>query len=90
MFITAAAPAVNAAQKEELEALVRNGNSSQKVALRCRLLLLAHQGVANQSIAQQLDVAAHDLGAARRLFQERNGGGNWNSEAETSGQGSDA
>ncbi|MEO7649308.1 MAG: hypothetical protein ABIZ80_02490, partial [Bryobacteraceae bacterium] len=42
---TAAALAVNADQKRELEALVRNGNSSQRVALRSRLLLLAHQGV---------------------------------------------
>lgn len=42
MFSTAAALAVNADQKKELEALVCNGNSSQKATLRRRLLLLAH------------------------------------------------
>ncbi|MEO7651178.1 MAG: hypothetical protein ABIZ80_11975, partial [Bryobacteraceae bacterium] len=57
MFTTAAALAVNADQRRELEALVRNGNSSQRVALRSRLLLLAHQGVSNHSIAQQLKVS---------------------------------
>src|SRR5215469_6150821 len=68
MFTTAAALGVNADQKKELEALVRNGNSSQKVALRCRLLLLAHQGVANQSIAQQLDVSRPTVVALRAAF----------------------
>ena len=68
MFRTAAALAVNADQKKELEALVRNGNSSQKVALRCRLLLLAHQGVANQSIAQQLNVSRPTVLALRAAF----------------------
>src|SRR5579859_7856293 len=68
MFTTAAALAVNADQKRELEALVRNGNSSQKVALRCRLVLLAHQGVANQSIAQQLNVSRPTVLALRAAF----------------------
>jgi transposase len=68
MFSRAAALAVNADQKKELEALVRNGNSSQKVALRCRLLLLAHQGIANQSIAQQLNVSRPTVLALRAAF----------------------
>jgi transposase len=59
---------VNPDQKRELEALVRNGNSSQKVALRCRLLLLAHQGVANQAIAQQLNVSRPTVLALRAAF----------------------
>jgi transposase len=68
MFSTAAPLAVNADQKQQLEALVRNGNSSQKVALRCRLLLLANQGVANQSIAQQLCVSRPTVLALRAAF----------------------
>src|SRR5690348_16789411 len=68
MFSRAAALAVHADQKKELEALVRNGNSSQKVALRCRLLLLAHQGVANHSIAQQLNVSRPTVLALRAAF----------------------
>jgi transposase len=68
MFTIAAPLAVTVDQKQELEALLRNGNSSQKVALRCRLLLLAHQGVANQSIAQQLNVSRPTILALRAAF----------------------
>ena len=49
MFATAALLALHAEQKR---APFRNGNSLQSVALRCRLLLLAHQGTTNHSIAQ--------------------------------------
>ncbi len=68
MFTTAAPLAVNADQKQELEALARNGNSSQKVALRCRLLLLARQGVANQTIGEQLNVSRPTILALRAAF----------------------
>ena len=68
MFTRAAPLAMNADQKQELEALLRNGNSSQRVARRCSLLLLAHQGVANQSIAQQLNVSRPTILALRAAF----------------------
>lgn len=68
MFPTAAPLAMNADQEQELEALVRNGNAPQKVALRSRLLLLAHQGVANQSIARQLNVSRPTVLALRAAF----------------------
>lgn len=68
MFATAAPLAMNADQKQELEALVRNGNSPQKVALRSRLLLLAHQGIANRSIARQLNVSRPTILALRAAF----------------------
>jgi transposase len=70
MFTIAAPLSVTVDQKQELEALVHNGNSSQKVALRCRLLLLAHQGVANQSIAQQLNVSRPTILALRAAFTQ--------------------
>ena len=54
MFSAAAPLRVTDDQKRELELLVRNGNSSQRIALRCKILLLAHQGVANAGIADQL------------------------------------
>lgn len=57
-------------QKSELEALVRNGSTSQKVAMRGRLLLLAHQGVANQSIAQQLKLSRPTILALRNAFAQ--------------------
>ena len=70
----ASAPALvlNAGQKSELEGLVRNGSTPQKVAVRCRLLLLAHEGVANQSIAEQLSLSRPTVLAFRGAF-EKNG-----------------
>jgi transposase len=55
-------------QKSELEGLARNGNTPQRVALRCRLLLLAHRGVANQSIAEQLNLSRPTIVALRSAF----------------------
>jgi transposase len=48
--------------------LVRSGGTSQKVALRCRLLLLANQGVANQSIAKRLSLSRPTVLALRDAF----------------------
>ena len=42
--------ALSSSRKAALEGLVRSGNTPQNVARRCRLLLLAHEGVANQAI----------------------------------------
>src|SRR6202020_2279519 len=52
---SAPALALSPGQKAELEGLVRSGSTSQKVALRCRLLLLAHGGV--RMLARQLRVS---------------------------------
>ena len=71
MFTTAAPLALNELQKKELEALVRNGNSSQRVALRGRILLLAHQGVANRSIAQQMNVSRPTVLSLRAAFADQ-------------------
>jgi transposase len=65
---TAAAVALSEDQKQELGLLVRNGNTSQKVALRCRLLLLASEGIANQSIAEQLNLSRPTILALRAAF----------------------
>src|SRR5271169_5390445 len=64
----APALALSASQKAELEGLVRSGSTSQKVALRCRLLLLAHRGIANQSIAEQLELSRPAVVALRAAF----------------------
>jgi transposase len=64
----AASLALSEDQKTELDTLVRSGNTPQKVALRCRLLLLAHEGVANQSIAQQLNLSRPTVLALRSAF----------------------
>jgi len=55
-------------QKAELKALLGNGNTPQKIALRCRLLLMAHQGVANQTIAEQLALSRPTVLACRAAF----------------------
>src|ERR1019366_5266349 len=55
-------------QKSELEGLARNGSTPQKVALRCRLLLLAHDGIANQLIAEQLSLSRPTVLALRHAF----------------------
>ena len=68
MFTPAPALALNDAQKFELDALIRNGNTSQRIALRARLLLLAHQGVGNQTIAQQLQLSRPTVLALRTAF----------------------
>jgi len=60
--------ALSADQKAQLESLIRNGNSPQKVAFRCRLLLMAHEGVPNQSIAKQLSVSRPTVIALRTAF----------------------
>jgi transposase/DNA-binding CsgD family transcriptional regulator len=70
MPIPAAAIALSEDQKRELDTLVRNGNTPQKVALRCRSVLLAHEGIANQSIARQLGLSRPTILALRAAFSK--------------------
>ena len=64
----APALALSSSQQAELEGLVRSGKTPQKTALRCRLLLLAHEGMANQSIAEQLDLSRPTVLTLRNAF----------------------
>ena len=68
MFAPAPALALNEGQKSQLEALVRDGATSQRVAARCRVILLAHQGEANLAIAKQLNLSRPTVLAARSAF----------------------
>jgi transposase len=68
MYAPAAALSLSEGQKAEIEALVRSGNTPQKVALRGRLLLLAQQGVPNHAIAQQLNLSRPTVLAWRACF----------------------
>ena len=68
MYAPALALSLSDSQKSDFEALVRNGSTSQKVALRCRVLLLAHEGVANHSIAQQLNLSRPTVLSLRTAF----------------------
>src|ERR1700693_374985 len=64
----APALALSAGQETALEGGVGSGRTPQKVALRCRLLLLAHEGIANQSIAAQLKLSRPTVLALRDAF----------------------
>jgi transposase/DNA-binding CsgD family transcriptional regulator len=68
-MFSAAAPLIGTAdQKREIELLLRNGSSPQKVALRCKILLLANQGAANSAIADELKVSRPTVLALRAAF----------------------
>jgi DNA-binding CsgD family transcriptional regulator len=68
MFRPAAALALSEEQKSELEARLRNGQTPQKVAMRCRVVLFAAQRVANGSIARQLNLSRPTVLALRSAF----------------------
>lgn len=68
MFSAAAPLPVTADQKRELERLLRNGSSPQKVALRCKIVLLASQGAANSAIANELQISRPTVLALRAAF----------------------
>jgi len=70
MFDTAAALALNEAQKQQLEALARAGSTPQKIARKCRVILLASQGVSNYSIAQQTSLSRPTVLATRAAFAQ--------------------
>jgi transposase len=59
---------VTSDQLRQLEALVHSGLTPQRVARKCRVLLLASQGVANHAIAQQTGLSRPTVTAAREAF----------------------
>jgi len=68
MFAPAPALPVSVSQQAEIEALVHNGNTAQRVAVRGRAVLLAGQGVANHAIARQLQLSRPTILALRADF----------------------
>jgi transposase len=68
MFARAAALVVTPGQTEQLESLVRSGLTPQRVARKCRVVLLASQGMANHAIAQQTGLSRPTVIAVRRAF----------------------
>jgi len=71
MFTPAAALQVSETQKVLLEAWVRAGTTPQRVARRCRVILLAQQGVPNHAIAKQTGLSRPTIIATRVAFAER-------------------
>ena len=70
MFDTAAALALDEARKQQLEALARAGSTPQKIARKCRVILLASQGVSNYSIARQTELSRPTVLATRAAFAQ--------------------
>lgn len=68
MFAVAAPIPLTESQKEEIDSLVRDGRTPQKIALRGRIVQLAHQGTANHAIAQQLGISRPTVLALRSAF----------------------
>ena len=68
MFDIAPPLSVNEKQRSQAEALVRNGSTPQRIAARCRIILLAHEGQANHSIAKQLSISRPTVLALRAAF----------------------
>src|SRR5258708_9954426 len=68
MFPTAAALSVEAAAKAKLKCWVRSGPTPQRVAQKCRVILLAQEGMSNHSIAKQLGLSRPTVIAARAAF----------------------
>lgn len=70
MFTSAAPLAIDAVQTQQLEALVRAGTTTQRVAQRCRVVLLASQGLANRAIAHQTGLSRPTVLATRAAFAQ--------------------
>ena len=71
MFTRAAALDIDEAQKRQLESVARAGATSQKIARKCRVILLASRGVSNHSIAQQTGLSRPTILATRAAFSQR-------------------
>jgi len=68
VFTAAVALAVDDSQRRELEGLARAGTTPQRVAHKCRVILLASQGVPNHAIAQQTGLSRPTILAVRAAF----------------------
>ena len=55
---------------QQLESWVRSGNTPQRAAQKCRVILRAQQGVANHAIARELGLSRPTVIAARAAFQD--------------------
>lgn len=71
MFTPAAALVLSEGQKLELEALARAGTTPQRLARRCRALLLAGRGLANLAIARQTGLSRPTVLATRAAFARK-------------------
>jgi transposase len=70
MFTPAAAVVISREQRMGLEALVRAPSTPQGVAGKCRVILLASDGLSNSAIARQTGMSRPTVLAARAAFAQ--------------------
>jgi transposase len=70
MFTPATALPLNLLQKQVLESLARVGRTPQVVARKCKVILLASEGVSNNGIAQQTGLSRPTVIATRTAFAQ--------------------
>jgi transposase/DNA-binding CsgD family transcriptional regulator len=68
MVESATATVLSDAQRNELRTLARAGASTQKLARRCRIMLLVAEGLPNRTIARQVGVSRPTVLAVRSAF----------------------
>jgi len=68
MWDTAKALEINAEQKTQMEAWVKAPTTPQKIVLRARICLLAHEGKSNFSIAEDLETSRPTVVHWRKVF----------------------
>ena len=69
MFTRAANLSVDESAREQLESLARAGTTPQRIAQKCRVILLAREGVSNYAIAHRLGLSRPTVLATREAFQ---------------------
>jgi transposase len=67
----AAEIALEGEEREVLERWARRPKSAQALALRCRIVLAAAEGMQSKEIAARLDCSRHTVGKWRGRFAER-------------------
>jgi len=68
MFAPAAPLPLQESQVNQLTVLARAGTTTQRVARRCRVILLAHEGTPNNAIAKRLGLSRPTVNATRAAF----------------------
>src|SRR5712692_4021213 len=68
MFTPATALSLDLSQKQALETMARAGRTPQVVARKCKVILLASEGVSNHGIAQQTGLSRPTVIATRTAF----------------------
>jgi transposase len=68
MFTAAGALPLDSAQKQVLESLARAGSTPQLMARKCKVILLASEGIPNNAIAQRTGLSRPTVIATRATF----------------------